>query len=120
MLLRGKRPIGISVLPLIAVLLALADRALSTDQTAATRYASLAETLFLTTAVAIVALVLGASSIGDERDDGSILHVVATPIPRRSIILAKLAAAQTAVLVICGPALVACIAMATAGPMVWK
>jgi ABC-2 type transport system permease protein len=111
MLLRGKRPVGLAVLPLLAVLLAIADRALSTNETAATRYASLAETLFLSTAVAIVSLVLGASSIGDERDDGSILHIAATPLPRRTIILSKLAAAFTAVLVLCGPALAACIAI---------
>jgi ABC-2 type transport system permease protein len=115
MLLRGKRPIGLAVLPLLAVLLAIADRALSTDQTPATRYAALAETLFLSTAVAIVALVLGASSIGDERDDGSILHLAATPVPRRTIILSKLAAAATAVLALCGPALAACIAIGLGG-----
>jgi ABC-2 type transport system permease protein len=103
------------VLPLLAVLLAIADRALDTNETPATRYASLAETLFLSTAVAIVSLVLGASSIGDERDDGSILHIAATPIPRRTIILSKLAAAATAVLVLCGPALAACIAIGLAG-----
>lgn len=125
MLLRGKRPVGLAVLPLLAVLLAIADRALSTSETPATRYASLAETLFLSTAVAIVSLVLGASSIGDERDDGSILHVVATPIPRRAIVLAKLAAATTAVLVLCGPALIACIAIglgsaATASAVLWS
>jgi ABC-2 type transport system permease protein len=112
MLLRGKRPIGLAVLPLLAVLLAIADRLISTNQSAASRYASLTETLFLSTAVAIVALVLGASSIGDERDDGSILHLVATPVPRHVIILSKLAAASTAVLVLCGPALAACIDIA--------
>jgi ABC-2 type transport system permease protein len=115
MLMRGKRPFGLAILPLLAVLLAIADRALSTDETPATRYASLAETLFLSTAVAIVALVLGASSIGDERDDGSILHLAATPVPRRTIILSKLAAATTAVLALCGPALVACMAIALGG-----
>lgn len=125
MLLRGKRPVGLAVLPLLAVLLAIADRALSTDQTPATRYAALAETLFLSTAVAIVSLVLGASSIGDERDDGSILHLAATPVPRRAIILSKLAAAATAVLVLCGPALAACIAIGlgsstTARAVIWS
>jgi ABC-2 type transport system permease protein len=75
--------------------------------------------------VAIVALVLGASSIGDERDDGSILHIVATPVPRRTIVVSKLAAASTAVLVLCGPALAACIAIAlggatTARAVVWS
>jgi ABC-2 type transport system permease protein len=115
MLLRGKRPVGLAILPLLAVLLAIADRALSTDESAATRYANLAETLFLSTAVAIVSLVLGASSIGDERDDGSILHIAATPLARRTIIVSKLAAAATAVLVLCGPALAACIAIGLGG-----
>jgi ABC-2 type transport system permease protein len=114
-LLRGKRPIGLAILPLLAVVLAVLDRALNTDVTPETRYAALAETLFLSTAVAIVSLVLGASSIGDERDDGSVLHVMATPIPRRAIILSKLAAAWTAVLVLCGPALVACIVIGLGG-----
>ena len=115
MLLRGKRPVGLAILPLLAVLLAIADRALSTNESAATRYANLAETLFLSTAVAIVSLVLGASSIGDERDDGSILHIAATPLARRTIIVSKLAAAATAVLVLCGPALAACIAIGLGG-----
>jgi ABC-2 type transport system permease protein len=101
------------------------DQVTRSDTTAETRYASLAETLFLSTAVAIVSLVLGASSIGDERDDGSILHLVATPVSRRAIILAKLAAASTAVLVLCGPALAACIAIAlgnatTARAVLWS
>ncbi|MDX6567208.1 MAG: type transport system permease protein, partial [Gaiellales bacterium] len=124
-LLRGKRPLGLAILPLLAVLLAVADRAIRTDVIAETRYASLAETLFLSTAVSIVSLVLGASSIGDERDDGSILLVAATPIPRRAIILSKLAAASTAVLVLCGPALAACIVIglgsaATAQAVLWS
>jgi len=124
-LLRGKRPLGLAILPLLAVLLAVLDRALSTSTTAETRYAALAETLFLSTVVAIVSLVLGASSIGDERDDGSILHLAATPIPRARIVLSKLAAAWTAILVICGPALVACIAIglggaATVSAVVWS
>jgi ABC-2 type transport system permease protein len=109
----------------LAVLLAILDRALSTNESAATRYASLAETLFLSTVVAIVGLVLGASSIGDERDDGSILQLVATPVTRARIIVSKLAAAWTAVLVLCGPALAACIAIglggeATVRAVVWS
>ena len=124
-LLRGKRPLGLAILPLLAVLLAVLDRALSTNTTPASRYASLAETLFLSTVVAIVSLVLGASSIGDERDDGSILHLAATPIPRSRIVVSKLAAAWTAILVLCGPALVACIAIglggdATVRAVVWS
>jgi ABC-2 type transport system permease protein len=124
-LLRGRRPLGLAILPLLAVLLAILDRALSTNVTAETRYASLAETLFLSTVVAIVGLVLGASSIGDERDDGSILLLAATPVPRGRIIVSKLAAAWTAVLVLCAPALAACIAIglggaATARAVLWS
>jgi ABC-2 type transport system permease protein len=107
------------------VLLAILERVTRTDVTAETRYASLAETLFLSSAVAIVGLVLGASSIGDERDDGSILHLMATPVPRRSIVAAKLAAAFTAVMVLCAPALAACIAIGlgsatTARAVLWS
>ncbi len=124
-LLRGKRPLGLAILPLLAVLLAVFDRALRTNESPASRYASLAETLFLSTVVAIVSLVLGASSIGDERDDGSILHLAATPSPAPAIILSKLAAAWTAILVLCGPALVACMAIglgsaATVRAVVWS
>jgi ABC-2 type transport system permease protein len=114
-LLRGVRPLGIALLPLLAVLLAILDRVVSTDETAQTRYASLAETLFLSTAVAIVALVLGASAIGDERDDGSILQLAASPLRRHTIVLSKLAAAWTAIVAICGPALAASIAIGLAG-----
>jgi ABC-2 type transport system permease protein len=124
-LLRGARPLGIALLPLAAVVLAILDRLVSTNETAASRYASLAETLFLSTAVAIVALVLGASAIGDERDDGSILQLAASPLPRRTIVLSKLAAAWTAIVAICGPALAACIAIglggeATVRAVVWS
>jgi ABC-2 type transport system permease protein len=110
-LLRGRRPLGLAILPLLAVVLAALDRLIQTDVDAASRYADLTETLFLSSAVAIVGLVLGASSIGDERDDGSILQLAATPVPRRTIVLSKLAAAWTSVLVLCAPALAACIAI---------
>ena len=35
--------------------------------------------LFVPTVAAFVALVIGVSAIGDEREDGTILYLVATP-----------------------------------------
>jgi ABC-2 type transport system permease protein len=37
----------------------------------------------------LTALIVGTSTLGAEIDDGSILHLLATPVPRRSIILTK-------------------------------
>ena len=41
----------------------------------------------------MIALVLGTGVLGAEIDDGTIVHVLATPVPRRDIVLAKLAVA---------------------------
>ena len=38
--------------------------------------------LFVPTVAALVALVIGVSALGDEREDGTILYLVATPMPR--------------------------------------
>jgi ABC-2 type transport system permease protein len=39
--------------------------------------------------VALTALILGGSVLGAEIDDGSILHLLATPVSRRTIVLSK-------------------------------
>lgn len=41
----------------------------------------------------VMALVVGASALGSEIDDGTIVHVVTKPIPRRSIVVSKLVVA---------------------------
>jgi len=41
----------------------------------------------------MIALVVGTGVLGAEIDDGTIVHVLATPVPRRDIVLAKLAVA---------------------------
>jgi ABC-2 type transport system permease protein len=38
----------------------------------------------------VMALVIGASVLGSEIDDGTLVHVLAKPLPRREIVLAKL------------------------------
>lgn len=49
--------------------------------------------------VPVMALIIGASVIGSEIDDGTIVHILTKPLPRREILLAKLvvAAAVTAI-----------------------
>ena len=49
--------------------------------------------------VPVMALVIGASVLGSEIDDGTIVHILTKPLPRREILFAKLvvAAAVTAV-----------------------
>lgn len=39
--------------------------------------------------LALTALIVGGSVLGAELDDGSILHLLATPVPRRTIVLSK-------------------------------
>jgi ABC-2 type transport system permease protein len=41
----------------------------------------------------VVALIVGTGVLGSEIDDGTVVHILAKPLPRREIILAKLAVA---------------------------
>jgi ABC-2 type transport system permease protein len=43
----------------------------------------------------LLALVVGTGVLGAEIDDGTIVHVLATPVPRRDIVLAKLTVAAS-------------------------
>jgi ABC-2 type transport system permease protein len=53
----------------------------------------------------MVALVLGTGVLGAEIDDGTIVHVLATPVARREIVLAKLAVAAGITTAVAAPAL---------------
>ena len=69
-------------------------------------YSDIVQQLFVPTVAALVALVFGVSAFGDEREDGTILYLVATPQPRLELVVAKVAAAWTASLVLLVPSLV--------------
>src|SRR2546430_1789835 len=43
--------------------------------------------------VPVIALIVGTAVLGAEIEDGTIVHILAKPLPRREIILAKLAVA---------------------------
>jgi ABC-2 type transport system permease protein len=69
-------------------------------------YSGLVQQLFVPTVSALIALVFGVSAFGDEREDGTILYLVATPQPRVELVIAKIAAAWTAAMVLLVPSLV--------------
>src|SRR5581483_12186005 len=69
-------------------------------------YSDLVQQLFVPTVASLIALVFGVSAFGDEREDGTILYLVATPQPRLELVIAKIAAAWTAALILLVPSLV--------------
>ena len=122
---RGKRLIGVVVLPLVvaAVAIGLLVTAGVRDRTGA--YEVLVGNLLLPLVVALVALVLGVNAFGDERDEGTLGLLLATMLPRPRIVLAKYVAAVTVVWLACLPATLACLALGTAtrlrlGTIAWS
>ena len=63
----------------------------------------------------LTALIIGTSVLGAEVDDGSVIHLLATPVPRRAIITTKVAVAIVATVVFAAvPELIA--GLIAAGP----
>lgn len=50
----------------------------------------------------VMALIVGASVLGSEIDDGTITHILAKPLPRREIVLSKLLVAIVVTVVVVG------------------
>jgi ABC-2 type transport system permease protein len=69
-------------------------------------YSDLVQQLFVPTVASLIALVFGVSAFGDEREDGTILYLVATPQARLRLVVAKVAAAWTATLLLLVPSLI--------------
>lgn len=74
--------------------------------------------LVVTTILPLVALVYGTAALGAEVEDGTAVYLLAKPIPRRSVIIAKLLGAWivTAVLVLVSGLGAAVIALGGLGP----
>jgi ABC-2 type transport system permease protein len=73
---------------------------------------------------AFIAVVIAASAIGDEREDGTILYLVSTPLPRLGLVATKVLAAWTAAMVLLTPAVLLSGAISLgdrleAGMLVW-
>lgn len=67
----------------------------------------------VTVVLPLICLVLGASALGSEIDDGTVVYILAKPVPRLHIIIAKFAAAGllSAVLVVTATGLAGTIAL---------
>jgi ABC-2 type transport system permease protein len=106
-LLLQKRTIMLALICLAPVLTALIY-ALAKDPTSSDLdfYSGIVQQLFVPTVAAVIALVFGVSAFGDEREDGTILYLVATPQPRIELVAAKVAAAWIATLLLLVPSLV--------------
>jgi ABC-2 type transport system permease protein len=102
-LLFRRRSVLLGLAPLLAALVALIDVAQST--TGADALASLMEQLFLPLVLPFIGLVIGSSALGEERDDGTILYLASTPLPRLAIALPAIAAAALTTAVLCLPGL---------------
>jgi ABC-2 type transport system permease protein len=103
--LRGKRMLGLGAVTAAPVLLAAVGASVSLhDPTSFV--AGILESLFLPTVAAFVALILAAGVLGDERDDGTILYLAATPLPRRTLVVGAFLAAWVAALAVLVPAAV--------------
>jgi ABC-2 type transport system permease protein len=109
-LLRRRRSLLLAFAPLLAALVALIDATAGTAD--AQSLADLMEQLFLPTILPFLALVIGASALGEERDDGTILYLASTPLSRLAIALPALAAAALTTIVLCLPGLLIVIAFA--------
>ncbi|HKV68559.1 MAG TPA: ABC transporter permease [Gaiellales bacterium] len=106
-LLLQKRTIVLVVVALTPVLMALAYAlARSPGDHDHSFYSDLVQQLFVPTVAALVSLVFGVSAFGDEREDGTILYLVATPQARLRLVVAKVAAAWTASLLLLVPSLI--------------
>ena len=69
---------------MLAALVAVVQAAGGTADARA--FSSLMEQLFLPTILPFLALVIGSSAIGEERDDGTILYLASTPLTRLAIV----------------------------------
>jgi ABC-2 type transport system permease protein len=124
-LLLQKRTILLVVVALTPVLMAFAYAlARSPGDHDHSFYSDLVQQLFVPTVAALVSLVFGVSAFGDEREDGTILYLVATPQGRLRLVLAKVSAAWSAALLLLVPSLIVSAALSlrhglTAGLIGW-
>jgi ABC-2 type transport system permease protein len=104
-LVDGKRILALVVLALVPVVAAVVF-ASAGEIDPRLFWARLVQRLVIPTVTAFVAVVLGAAAIGDEREDGTILYLAATPLRRVTLVLTKVLAAWTVAMALLGPAVV--------------
>ncbi|WP_024286649.1 ABC transporter permease [Cellulomonas sp. KRMCY2] len=109
-LLGRRRSLLLVILPLLLLLLAVAVRwATGSDPSGSVH---LTNEFALGTLLPLMCLLIGTGVIGSEIDDGSIVYLLAKPLPRRTIVLSKLVVAWAAALVFAVVPLVAAVEIA--------
>jgi ABC-2 type transport system permease protein len=103
--LSRRRTLLVLLFVAVPVLLALLARALgaNSDVTPNEIAISLGDALILRVVLPIVALLFGTAVIGAEIDDGTIVYLLAKPVPRLEIVLAKLLVAEAVTLALVVP-----------------
>lgn len=113
-LLGRKRAALLILLPVVLLLLALLVRWASGGDTLSA--VNLADGFGLGTLVPLVCLLIGTGAIGTEIDDGSIVYLLAKPMPRRTILVSKLVVAWGAALVFAALPVVLAVLIAAEDP----
>ncbi|MGA8115010.1 MAG: ABC transporter permease subunit [Actinocatenispora sp.] len=105
-LLGRKRSLLLIPLPLILVGLAVLTRIFDVPQDVATNGELIG--LGISIVLPLTSLIIGTSVVGSEIDDGTIVHILTKPLPRRQIVLTKyVVAAVISAVVVAAPMLVA-------------
>ena len=112
-LLGRRRGLVLALIPAVVVALAVVVRALTE---AGTGY-EIIDAVGFTLALPLVALLAASAVLGPEIDDGSIVYLIAKPVPRRVVVLSKYAVAWLATMALGAlPLLVAGLVLDAARP----
>jgi ABC-2 type transport system permease protein len=119
----GRRTLALALLAMVPVIPAIVFAAAG-EIDPEVFWARLVQRLIIPTVAAFVAVVIGASALGDEREDGTILYLLSTPLPRLGLVVTKVLASWTAAAVLLTPPMVVAglIALrgdATPGRILW-
>jgi len=101
-LLDGRRVLALAGLAIVPIFAAVVFAAAG-DIDPRIFWARLAQRLVIPTVTAFIAVVIAAGAIGDEREDGTILYLASTPLPRHGLIGTKVLAAWTASMTLLAP-----------------
>lgn len=105
-LFTGRRVLALALLALVPVVAAIAFAA-GGEVEPELFWARLLQRLVIPTITAFIAVVIGASAIADEREDGTILYLASTPLSRLTLVTTKIAAAWTATMALLVPSVLA-------------
>lgn len=116
-LVAARRTWAMGALSVVAGLLALVVLARVDTDLRLDRYAEIAESLVIPTVTAFIALVMGATAVGDEREERTILYLAATPVARVRLVAEWVLAAWAVSLLLMVPAVAGVATLGLAGGM---